>query len=83
MLTETTGRMFIDRYSVKSGLTACPTTSPRTPRLRRFTGSRLYAQVLNVLREDDIDDNHVPDDVSASLFRYIGLLREKAYLDYT
>ena len=45
-LTATAGR---------SGLTTCPTISPKVPTLRRFVHSQLYLQVMSVLREDDVD----------------------------
>ena len=54
VLTDITNQLFIDRYSGKSGLTSCPTTAAQGT-LRRYLNSKLYMQVLSVLREDKID----------------------------
>src|SRR3954463_13327982 len=56
VLTEITARLFIDRNSRKSGMTECPTTLPRVPRLRRYLDSKLYMQVTSVLREDAVNE---------------------------
>ena len=54
VLTDITAQLLVDRYSSRSGLTSCPTTA--TPgELRRYLNSRLYVQVVGVLREDKID----------------------------
>jgi DNA helicase-2/ATP-dependent DNA helicase PcrA len=84
VLTEITTRMLIDRYSRKSGLTVCPTTSNGTPYLRRFVHSRRpYMQVTSVLREDNIDWDLVPAGVLASFKSYVELLYGHAYFDFT
>ncbi len=83
VLTDITARMLVDRNSKKSGLTECPTSSPKTPFLRRYVGSRLYLQAMGVLREDDVDFEQVPDGVLESYRKYAGLLAEHAYFDYT
>ena len=83
VLTDVTSRMLIDRNSRKSGLTTCPTTTPGTPRLRRYVNSPLYQQVLGILREDVVDAAAVPDAVWASYNDYLGLLHRHSYLDYT
>ena len=83
VLTDITARMLIDRNSKKSGLTECPTLSAGTPALRRYVNSRLYMQAMNVLREDDVDFEQVPDGVLESYRKYTHLLREHAYFDYT
>jgi DNA helicase II / ATP-dependent DNA helicase PcrA len=83
VLTDITARMLIDRNSKKSGLTECPTLSAGTPTLRRYINSRLYMQAMNVLREDDVDFEQVPDGVLESYRKYSNLLSEHAYFDYT
>ena len=60
VLTDITARLFVDRNSSKSGLTACPTSSAGTPYLRRYLNSRLYLQAMSVLREDKVDCDLVP-----------------------
>ncbi len=83
VLTDITARMLVDRNSKKSGLTECPTSSPNTPFLKRYTGSRLYLQAMGVLREDDVDTEQVPDGVLECYRKYATLLNEHAYFDYT
>lgn len=83
VLTEQTQRLFIDRNSRRSGLTECPTSSPGTPRLRRFLHSRLYTQVMSILTEDEVDPSLVPEGVKAAVGKYRDLLEANAYFDYT
>jgi DNA helicase II / ATP-dependent DNA helicase PcrA len=83
VLTDVTSRMFVDRFSRKSGLTVCPTLSPGTPRLRRFLHSKLFLQAMSVLREDEIDESSVPDGVLASFRSYAELLYGSAFFDFT
>jgi DNA helicase-2/ATP-dependent DNA helicase PcrA len=83
VLTEITARLLVDRNSIKSGLTTCPTTSPKVPTLRRYTNSKLFLQVVSVLREDVLDDGLVPDGVRKSLVDYLKLLYDKAEFDFT
>src|SRR5699024_2947995 len=59
VLTEITARLLVDRNSTRSGLTTCPTTSTNTPTLKRYIHSKLYLQVMSVLREDEIDEQLV------------------------
>lgn len=82
VLTDVTSRLFVDRYSAKSGLTTCPTTAKQGV-LKRYLNSRLYLQVVSVLREDDVDLNAVPPGVVASSETYLALLQERAMFDYT
>lgn len=83
VLTEITSRMLVDRNSKKSGLTTCPTSSAGTPKLRRFIHSKLYLQVMSMVREDNIDWDLLPSGVVESFLDYLGVLRETAYFDYT
>ena len=82
VLTDVTSRLLVDRYSAKSGLSRCPTTAKQGV-LRRYLNSRLYLQVVSVLREDDVDLKAVPPDVVASSELYLALLQERAMFDYT
>lgn len=82
VLSDITNQLFIDRYSGKSGLTSCPTTAAQG-RLRRYLNSKLYMQVLGVLREDKIDYSHVPAGVMGSFDKYMSLIHERALFDYT
>jgi DNA helicase-2/ATP-dependent DNA helicase PcrA len=82
VLTDITARLFVDRNSAKSGLTTCPTTA-KNGVLKRYVDSKLYLQVLSVLREDDIDRDLVPAGVLESFEKYTDLIRGKALFDYT
>jgi len=82
VLTDITARLFVDRYSARSGLTSCPTTA-KNGVLRRYRDSKLYQQVLSVLREDKIALEHVPTGVIESFEKYMTLLRQNSYFDYT
>jgi ATP-dependent DNA helicase UvrD/PcrA len=83
VLTDITSRLLVDRNSRRSGLTVCPTSSPGTPRLKRYIHSKLFLQATSVLREDDVDWNLVPNGVESSFSDYMRLIYEKAYFDYT
>lgn len=82
VLTDITNQLFIDRYSGKSGLTSCPTTSAQRT-LKRYQNSKLYMQVLSVLREDKIDYTQIPTGVIESFHKYMALIDEHAVFDYT
>jgi DNA helicase-2/ATP-dependent DNA helicase PcrA len=82
VLTDITAQLLVDRYSAQSGLTSCPTTAAKG-KLRRFVDSKLYLQVLSVLREDKIDFDRVPAGVLESFEKYMTLLRQNAMFDYT
>lgn len=81
VLTEITSRLLVDRNSRRSGLTQCPLLAGGT--LRRWTDSKLYLSVLGILREDDVDEESIPEGVEAAHLAYLDLLREKNYFDYT
>jgi DNA helicase-2/ATP-dependent DNA helicase PcrA len=82
VLTEITAQLFVDRYSAQSGLTTCPTTAKQGV-LRRYIDSKLYLQVLGVLREDEITFDRVPAGVIESLEKYMALIRQHSLFDYT
>lgn len=82
VLTDITAQLFVDRYSSKSGLTSCPTTS-KNGLLRRYVDSKLYQQVVGVLREDKIALEKVPAGVIESFEKYMTLLRQNSHFDYT
>ena len=82
VLTDITAQLLVDRYSGQSGLTTCPTTATKGV-LRRYIDSKLYLQVVSVLREDKIDASRVPDGVKESFEKYMALLHGKSLFDYT
>lgn len=83
VLTEITARLLVDRNSKKSGLTTCPTSSPRVPTLRRYVHSRLFLQAMSILREDVVTDDLVPEGVWNSFASYSKLLYAHAEFDFT
>ena len=83
VLTEITARLLVDRNSKKSGLTTCPTNSPKTPTLRRYVHSRLYLQVMSILREDVVDNDLIPVGVRESFTAYMKLIYDHAEFDFT
>lgn len=82
VLTEITSQLFVDRNSAKSGLTSCPVSAGKGV-LRRYVDSKLYLQVVSVLREDRITIDKVPRGVWESFNKYTTLLRTNALFDYT
>jgi DNA helicase-2/ATP-dependent DNA helicase PcrA len=82
VLTDITNRLFVDRYSSVSGLTSCPTFGTQQEHLRRYVNSKLYLQVLNVLREDDVDRSRVAAGVLESFEKYMTLIDGHALFDY-
>src|SRR5579875_307339 len=83
VLDEIQTRLFIDRNSQASGLTVTDAIVNGTPRrLRRYVDSRLYMQVLSILREDDVDESLLPAELVAARDGYRCLLHEHNYFDY-
>lgn len=82
VLTDITAQLLVDKFSKASGLTTCPTTASNGV-LRKFVNTRLYMQVVSVLREDNINFDLVPAGVLESFEKYRDLLDERAYFDYT
>jgi DNA helicase-2/ATP-dependent DNA helicase PcrA len=83
VLTDITSRLLVDKNSKQSGLTVCPTSSAGTPTLKRYIHSKLFLQATSVLREDEVDEDLVPDGVKSSIRDYMKLIYKKAYFDYT
>ncbi|KAA1250177.1 ATP-dependent helicase [Mycobacterium simiae] len=83
VLTEITARLLVDRNSKKSGLTTCPTSSERVPTLRRYVHSRLFLQVMSIMREDIVTGELVPEGVWDSFASYSKLLYSHAEFDFT
>lgn len=84
VLTDITARLLVDKYSKQSGLTTCPTLpTARQEYLWRFVNSRLYLQLMSVLREDTVDESLVPDGVLESEAAYLHLLYQQARFDFT
>ncbi|MFC0862433.1 ATP-dependent helicase [Sphaerimonospora cavernae] len=84
VLDEIQTRLFIDRNSSKSGLTKTKAlVQGRDRLLKRYRDSRLYMQVLNILREDAVDTELLRDGLMDNLHAYRNLLFEHNYFDFT
>jgi DNA helicase II / ATP-dependent DNA helicase PcrA len=81
VLDDIQQRLFIDRYSVQSGLTTTPLLAGGT--LRRWQESGLYQTVIGIYREGEIDEMLVPPEVRGAIEQYTALLHQHRYLDYT
>lgn len=81
VLTEVQQRLLIDRNSSKSGLTQVPLLDGRT--LSRWADSRLYQTLLSVLEEGGVKARAIPTAVRDAEKKYLALLDEKKYLDYS
>ncbi|MGE5287652.1 MAG: ATP-dependent helicase [Micromonosporaceae bacterium] len=84
VLDDIQTRLFIDRNSRESGLTLTDAiVNGKAKKLRRYVDSRLYMQVTNILREDDVDADACPAGLADNLGRYRQLLHKRRYFDYT
>jgi DNA helicase-2/ATP-dependent DNA helicase PcrA len=84
VLNDIQTRLFIDRHSKQSGMTTTDAVVNGQPRkLKRYTNSRLYQQVMAILREDDLDESLLPSDLLAARDAYRNLLHKQHYFDYT
>src|SRR5215469_18778572 len=84
VLDDIQTRLLIDRHSRASGLTLTDAVvNGQSKKLRRYVNSRLYMQVTNILREDDVDTSLLPAELVGSLNAYRGLLHRLRYFDYT
>ncbi len=84
VLDEIQTRLLIDRNSRESGLTTTDAVVQGNPKkLRRYVDSRLYMQVTNILREDDVKHDLLSTGLVAGLDGYRGLLHRLRYFDYT
>ena len=84
VLNDVQTRLIIDRYSAKSGLTSTHhVVNGEAKPLRRYIHSRLYQQAMSILREDDVDLEGLRADVSEGFYKYLTLLSDHRYFDYT
>ena len=68
VLDDVQTRLLIDRHSRESGLTATDAVvNGQEKKLRRYVNSRLYMQVTNILREDDVDASLLPAELAGNL----------------
>lgn len=85
VLTEVQNRLLVDRSNIRAGLSLVQLHSgPSTGQpLKRYTDTRLFINVMNLLREDLIDESAITEDVAEGYKAYRQLLDEKRYLDYS
>lgn len=81
VLSDVQQRLFIDRYSVQSGLTQVPLLNGET--LERWKGSRLYQQLIGIIGEGSVDWGKIPIAVRKAIRQYYELCEAHRYLDYT
>lgn len=82
VLNEMQQRLFVDRYSVQSGLTQ--TTAHNDRALRRYVDTGRYIDALNILREDSVADGALDGwSIADGLEAYRELLVEHGYFDYS
>ncbi len=76
VLTDVQAQLLVDRYSKQSGLSDL--------NLKRFIESRLFLDVMEIVREADLDESFLDGHpVWDSLVKYNELLSQRAYFDYT
>lgn len=86
VLTEIQTRLLVSRYSVKSGLSGVEVISgPSTGQTlnRGPQDVRIFLDALNVIREDNVDFDAVPEGLKAGYDHYVDLLDQHRYLDYS
>lgn len=84
VLNDVQTRLIIDKYSTQSGLTTTnAVVKGQSKPLRRWLHSKLYQQVMSVLREDEVDHEGLRPDVRDGFVKYLELLTEHSYFDYT
>ncbi|SNQ50991.1 DNA helicase [Frankia canadensis] len=83
ILDEIQGRLFTDRNYRKSGMaTARAVVNGSSRPMKRYLDSRLYLQVMGILREEDVKVGEVPDSLDEALGMYRGLIHSHHYFDY-
>jgi DNA helicase-2/ATP-dependent DNA helicase PcrA len=84
VLTDPQTKLFVNRNSKVSGLTTTKVTRgpSKGALLKRYTDTKTYLSMLNILREDSVNLELVPDEIKAALGQYQDLLAKHRYLDY-
>ena len=86
VLTEIQTRLLVSRNSVKSGLSGVEIISGPSAGQQLKRGPqdvKIFLEALNVIREDNVDFGAVPDGLKAGYDRYVDLLDQHGYLDYS
>lgn len=84
VLNDIQARLFIDRLSNKCGLTTARAVVKGVSKpLRRYVDSSLFLQVMSLLREEQIDESKLPEDLATALSMYRSELHRHRYFDFT
>lgn len=86
VLNDVQTKLLISRNSIKSGLNGVeiisgPATGQHLRRTQRDVS--VYLETLNVIREDSVSPKQVPPSLTNGLDRYMDLLDQHRYLDYS
>lgn len=82
VLNEVQQSLFVDRHSLRSGLTTC--TDLNGTKLRRYVDTRNYITALGILREAERVEAALADcSILEGLDAYANLLYERRYFDYS
>jgi DNA helicase-2/ATP-dependent DNA helicase PcrA len=86
VLTEIQTRLLVSRNSVKSGLSGVELISGPSigQKLKRGPQDvKIFLEALNVIREDNVDFDSLPEGLKEGYDRYVDLLDQHRYLDYS
>ncbi len=86
VLTEIQTRLLVSRNSVKSGLSGVELISGPSAGQKLKRGPqdvKIFLEALNVIREDNVDFNALPQGLREAYDRYVELLDQHRYLDYS
>jgi DNA helicase-2/ATP-dependent DNA helicase PcrA len=86
VITQVQGLLLVARNSKKSGLTSTEIISgPKSGETlsRKSSDVRIFIEALNILREDRVSWDQLPQGLTDAYDRYASLLDEKRYLDFS
>jgi|694.fasta_scaffold49926_4 DNA helicase-2/ATP-dependent DNA helicase PcrA len=84
VLNDVQTRLFVNRYSNQCGMTSVPIIAgPAIGSLLTRKDTKLFVELMGMLREDDIRRSAVSLELRRALDTYLELLREHRYFDYS
>ncbi|HMV80453.1 MAG TPA: ATP-dependent DNA helicase [Leptospiraceae bacterium] len=81
VLDEIKLKLLLDRYYYSS--TDRPSSGMKDLGLKIFTDTKIYIQLMTILRESEIHHDQVPNQIKDALDKYERLLRRNCYFDFT
>lgn len=75
-------KIFIDRYYENVGMKYVYKIDSNTP-MRRFIDTSNFINIMNILRELNLDDQDIPINLTTALEVYTKTLQSKKYFDFT